>query len=117
MARKRPGVSRRLVGEIDSALWTARVASREMLALAEAPVRSYEVVNQVMFGRRQVEASVLRAADLAMELAGGPGFFRAGGLERRFRDLQGARYHPMKREVQETFAGALALGEDVSKVY
>ena len=88
-----------------------------MVAAAEAPVRSYESVAEVMFGRRQVEAGAIRAVELAMELAGGPGFFRAAGLERRFRDVQGARYHPMKREVQETFSGALALGEDVSRIY
>ena len=31
-----------------------------------------------------------------MELAGGAGFYRANGLERRFRDIQGARFHPLQ---------------------
>jgi alkylation response protein AidB-like acyl-CoA dehydrogenase len=117
MAGKRPGTSRRLVGEMDTALWLARTASRAMVETAETPVRTYQTVAEVMFGRRQVEEAAIRTVDLAMQLAGGPGFFRAAGLERRFRDVQGARYHPMKRELQETFSGALALGDDVSRIY
>ena len=31
-----------------------------------------------------------------MELAGGAGFYRAAGLERRFRDIQAARYRPLQ---------------------
>jgi alkylation response protein AidB-like acyl-CoA dehydrogenase len=117
LVRKRPGASRRLVGEMDAALWTARAVMQAGVAVAELPVRSYETVNEAMLARRQAEVSVLRTVELAMELAGGPGFFRAAGLERRFRDVQGARYHPMRRELQETFSGAMALGEDVSRIY
>ncbi len=117
MVRGRANVSRRMVGEMDSALWAARVAVQDMLAVAERPERSFETVNAGMFGRRAAEEATLKTVALAMELAGGPGFFRAAGLERRFRDVQGARYHPMRRELQETFAGTLALGEDVSRIF
>ena len=52
-----------------------------------------------------------------MELAGGAGFYRANGLERRFRDIQGARYHPMQPGPQAQYAGAMALGMPVANVY
>ena len=52
-----------------------------------------------------------------MELAGGAGFYRANGLERRFRDIQGARYHPMQPGAQAHYAGAMALGMPVTNVY
>ena len=52
-----------------------------------------------------------------MELAGGAGFYRADGLERRFRDIQGARYHPMQAGAQAQYAGAMALGMPVTNVY
>jgi hypothetical protein len=31
-------------------------------------------------------------------------------LERLFRDVQGARFHPMQQQMQRTFAGKMALG-------
>lgn len=35
-----------------------------------------------------------RVVNLAMEIAGGPGLFRSEGLERRYRDVRGAKVHP-----------------------
>jgi indole-3-acetate monooxygenase len=52
-----------------------------------------------------------------METAGGAGFYRDRGLERRFRDIQGARFHPMQRAQQADYAGALAMGQSVDKVF
>ena len=49
-----------------------------------------------------------------MEVAGGAGFFRELGLERLFRDVQGARYHPVRGKAQLLYAGRLALGLDVN---
>ena len=36
----------------------------------------------------------VRVLELAMDVAGGPGLFRAAGLERRYRDVRGAKAHP-----------------------
>ena len=44
-------------------------------------------------------------------------FFRDNGLERRFRDIQGARYHPMQPAQQQAYAGRIALGLDVSRTF
>jgi hypothetical protein len=52
-----------------------------------------------------------------MELAGGAGFYRGNGLERRFRDIQGARYHPLQAGPQARYAGAMALGVPVTRIY
>ena len=118
MARRAAaGRNRRLLGEMDSALWSARVAHDAMISVVERNAPSAITVNDVMFGRRAVEAAAIRTVELAMEAAGGAGFYRASALERRFRDIQAARYHPMRREVQQEFAGALALGEPVAQIY
>jgi acyl-CoA dehydrogenase len=45
-----------------------------------------------------------------MELAGGASFFKAAGLERFFRDIQGARFHPLPEPAQRQLAGRMALG-------
>ncbi len=68
-------------------------------------------------GRRLVAAHAIRAVELAMESAGGAGFYRAQGLERRFRDIQGARYHPMQPGQQAEYAGAMALGMPIDKIF
>ena len=52
-----------------------------------------------------------------MEAAGGAGFYRAAGLERRFRDVQGARYHPLQTGPQALYAGSMALGLPIDKVF
>ena len=49
----------------------------------------------------------------ALDVAGGAGFFSRAGLERRFRDLQAARYHPLQDRQQQLYAGRFALGADI----
>lgn len=60
---------------------------------------------------------MIRAVELSLELASGAGFYRSAGLERCFRDIQGARFHAMQRGPQAQYAGGMALGEDVSRVF
>lgn len=119
MAARQPasGATARLAGEVETALATARMAHRSMIEAVERNQPSAQSVSEVMIGRRLVEENAIRTVERAMELAGGAGFYRVAGLERRFRDIQGARYHPMRHEVQAEYAGRLALGQDVSTVF
>jgi indole-3-acetate monooxygenase len=106
-----------LVGQMDSELLGARVAHSYMLDVVARNTPGAESINEVMMGRRLVAAHAIRAVELAMEAAGGAGFYRAQGLERRFRDVQGARYHPMQPGPQAEYAGAMALGIPVDKIF
>ena len=45
-----------------------------------------------------------------MAVAGGAGFYRATGLERLFRDVQAARYHPLTEKKQLDLTGRFTLG-------
>jgi len=102
-----------MVGGIETDLAAARLAWRSMV---DAPNRGRvdaDVTNDVMIGRTLVGQAVLRTAETAMEVAGGAGFFRSVGLERLFRDLQGARYHALRGPAQRRYAGRLALGLDI----
>jgi alkylation response protein AidB-like acyl-CoA dehydrogenase len=47
-------------------------------------------------------------------VAGGAGVVRDSGLERLFRDVQGARYHPLRAHAQRLYSGRVALGVDVN---
>jgi alkylation response protein AidB-like acyl-CoA dehydrogenase len=60
--------------------------------------------------RARLAKGVLGTADAAMNVVGGAAFLRANGLERLFRDVQGARYHPLQEGPQKTLAGRCALG-------
>ena len=106
-----------LVGQMDSELLGARVARNYMLDVAARNTPGAESINDVMMGRRLVAAHAIRAVELAMEAAGGAGFYRAQGLERHFRDVQGARYHPMQPGQQAEYAGAMALGLPIDKIF
>lgn len=106
-----------LVGQMDSELLGARVAHSYMLDVVARNTPGAESINDVMMGRRLVAAHAIRTVELAMEAAGGAGFYRSQGLERRFRDVQGARYHPMQPGPQAEYAGAMALGLPVDKIF
>jgi len=55
---------------------------------------------------------VIKAVEKAMEVCGGSSFFRSLGLERLFRDVQAARFHPWQERKQYSFTGRIALGLD-----
>jgi alkylation response protein AidB-like acyl-CoA dehydrogenase len=106
-----------LAGRMDTELAAARLARDFMLAAVRLDAPSAETVNQVMMGRQLCARHAIAAVELAMELAGGAGFYRATGLERRFRDIQAARYHPLQAGPQAQYAGSIALGLPVERVY
>ena len=106
-----------LAGRMETELTAARLAHESMLAAVRLNAPSAQTVNLVMIGRHLVARHAIAAVELAMELAGGAGFYRAAGLERRFRDIQAARYHPLQAGPQAQYAGAIALGLPVDKIY
>ncbi|MBL8705520.1 MAG: hypothetical protein JNM30_11775, partial [Rhodospirillales bacterium] len=104
-------------GAMETELAAARLAHGYMLDAVRLNAPSAATVNQVMTGRALVARHAIAAVEQAMELAGGAGFYRAAGLERRFRDIQGARYHPLQDGPQAEYAGAMALGLPVDRIY
>ena len=102
-----------LVGAMDTELAAARLAWRSMVEAANRGRVGPDITNEVMIGRTLVGHSVLRTVETAMEAAGGAAFFRSAGLERLFRDAQGARYHALRSAAQRRYAGRLALGVDI----
>lgn len=106
-----------LAGRMDTSLRAAQLAHRHMVATAERNAPSADTVNEVMIGRSLVAHHAIETVELAMELAGGASFYRDNGLERRFRDIQGARFHPLQVGPQARYAGAMAFGMSVANLY
>jgi alkylation response protein AidB-like acyl-CoA dehydrogenase len=106
-----------LAGRMETALTAARLAHRHMLDVAARNAPSEESINDVMQGRTLVAEHAIKVCELALELAGGAGFYRRNGLERCLRDIQAARFHPLQAGPQANYAGAMALGLPVAQIY
>jgi alkylation response protein AidB-like acyl-CoA dehydrogenase len=102
-----------LVGEMDNELATARFAHRDMLDAASNADPDEHATNRVMTGRTILARSAIRSVEKAMEVAGGASFYRELGLERRYRDIQAARFHPLQEMAQLRYAGRVALGLNI----
>jgi alkylation response protein AidB-like acyl-CoA dehydrogenase len=101
------------VGETDTELLVAQSALQDMVELAAT---DYEpsLYNSGLTSRYKtiVVRGAIRTVEKAMEAVGGSSFFRSLGLERCFRDVQGARFHPFQERRQYLFSGRVALGLD-----
>jgi alkylation response protein AidB-like acyl-CoA dehydrogenase len=101
-----------LVGEMENTLVTAQMALREMVETAAdyefAPTE--QTANAVLIRKTVAARSSMQAAEKALEVVGGAGFFRGLGLERLLRDVHGAQFHPLPEKRQLLFTGRLALG-------
>jgi acyl-CoA dehydrogenase len=101
-----------IAGEMLNEVRAAELAQADMLAAAATNDPGFATTNRVFTARALLGRAVLRAGDLAFELAGGAGFFREAGFERLFRDLQGIRFHLLQDGDQRRLAASLALGLD-----
>jgi len=112
--RRDEPTTERMVGEMENELTAAQIALRYMLDAGERGPMGVETTGQVLIGRTLVARAVIKTVERAMEVAGGAGFYRSLGLERLFRDVQGARYHQVREPAQVLYSGRLALGLDVN---
>lgn len=113
IARKRLIVDPAMVGAMENAFAETVIAHERMIALAGGERPGPETTNQAMIGRTLVGRAAIRTVECALEVAGGAAFYRDTGLERAFRDVQAARFHPLQEGAQKTYAGRVALGLDI----
>jgi acyl-CoA dehydrogenase len=99
-----------LVGALDTELAATRMALESMVAFSETAQPGPATTNTIFMHRTLVARSARKTVDLALEVAGGASYHRRNGLERLFRDVQGARFHPLPEYQQRRLAGRLALG-------
>jgi alkylation response protein AidB-like acyl-CoA dehydrogenase len=99
-----------LAGEMENEIVNAQVVHESMIEMTATAKPGPETTVAMMCRRTLLGRSVLAAVEKALELGGGAGFYRAAGLERCFRDVQGVRYHPMPEKPQLLQAGRHALG-------
>ncbi len=115
IAKKRPQdpMLAQLVGEMENALLCATLAHKRMIEIAETGAPGPETTSEAMQCRTLVGQAAIDTVAKAMEVAGGAAFYRKTGLERSFRDVQAARFHPLQEKPQLDLAGRVALGWDI----
>ncbi len=101
------------VGEMETRLESARVAHAAWVAFSKDAQPGPAPTSKSLIYKTLVTRGVIGTADAAMDVAGGAAFFRANGLERLFRDAQGARYHPLQEGLQKALSARVALGIEI----
>ena len=101
------------VGEMENAFAAAEMALERMIVLAETAEPGPLTTSRAMTCRTLVGRNAIATAERALEAVGGQGFYRALGLERAFRDVQGARFHPLQEKPQLRLTGRVALEWDI----
>jgi alkylation response protein AidB-like acyl-CoA dehydrogenase len=102
-----------LIGEMDTELLAAQNALQSMIELAATDYEPNLHNSNLTFRYKTLAVrGVIHTVEKAMEVVGGASYFRSLGLERCFRDVQGARFHPLQEQRQYMFSGRVALGLD-----
>lgn len=113
-AARRSGdvVVQRQVGVMRARLQVASWALDGVLGLVgEDPAPSRATVLAVMTAKAEIAWTGIEVCDLAMEVAGGPAYFRGSVVERCYRDVRAAKFHPFTPEDTLVHLGADVLGE------
>jgi alkylation response protein AidB-like acyl-CoA dehydrogenase len=108
-AKKRRDVNLDALGALDTELAATRIALNDLVNFAETAQPGPKTTNAIFIGRALIGRGAVRTVELALEAAGGAGYFRKLGLEKLFRDVQAARFHVMADWQQRCMAGRLAL--------
>jgi len=112
IARAKPRTSALVTaaGRLENAFMKAEIAHEQMIRIAETEAAGPERTSRAGIAHTLCAQAAVETVDRAMDVVGGSSFYRDLGLERAFRDVQGARFHQMQELPQMELSGRLALG-------
>lgn len=111
--RASDSIVQRQIGVMRHKLQVASWALAGALAvIGDDPAPSPERFMAAMHAKAQIATIGVEVCDLAMEVAGGSAFFKGSVIERAYRDIRAAKFHPLTPEETLVEAGRLALGVD-----
>ncbi|HEY6435602.1 MAG TPA: acyl-CoA dehydrogenase family protein, partial [Ignavibacteriaceae bacterium] len=100
-----------LIGEMQNELTNAELNVKDMIRIAnDFDFKPIDINGQEILMRKTNAAKAsIKVVEKAMEIVGGKGFYRSFGLEKLFRDVQAAKYHPLQEKEQLQFTGEYIL--------
>ena len=102
-----------MVGEMDTELLGAQNALQRMIEIAAADCKPSVDISNLIYQHKTIAVrGAIQTVEKAIAVVGGSAYFRNLGLERCFRDVQAARFHPFQERKQYVFSGRVALGLD-----
>lgn len=101
------------MGELENELLAAQLAQARLVALVSEGKPGPETTSAIFGARALAAEAAIRTVEKALQLAGGQAYRRESPIERLFRDIQAARFHPLRRGEQLRLCGRLALGLDI----
>ncbi|MDZ7624585.1 MAG: acyl-CoA dehydrogenase family protein [Ignavibacteriaceae bacterium] len=106
-----------LIGAMHNELTTAELNVKDMIRIANNfDFKPIDQNGQDILTRKTNSANAcIKVVEKAMEIVGGQGFYRSFGLERLFRDVQGAKYHPLQEKDQLQFLGDYILRRELKE--
>lgn len=111
--RQPDALTAQIAGEMENALLQARLAHAHALVIAEDWAPGPETSSAALQCRQLTGQAAILTVEKALELAGGSAFYRRNPIERMFRDIQAARFHPLQEKQQLDMAGRVALGWEI----
>ncbi|MEQ1786378.1 MAG: acyl-CoA dehydrogenase family protein [Acidimicrobiales bacterium] len=104
-------VVQRQVGVMAHRLQVAAWAlDRAFDVVGDDPEPSIDRVTAVLTAKREIALAGIEVCDIAMEVAGGAAFFKGSVIERAYRDIRAAKFHPLTPELTLLHGGRQALG-------
>lgn len=81
-----------------------------LAVIGDDPAPSHERFLAAMTAKAEVARAGMEVCDLAMDVAGGRAFFKGSVIERAYRDIRAAKFHPLTPEDTLLESGREALG-------
>ncbi|GAB6985843.1 acyl-CoA dehydrogenase family protein [Nocardioides pyridinolyticus] len=101
----------RQLGQMKHALQVASWSLQGALdAVGDDPTPSHEAYLAVMIAKAEIARAGIEVCDRAMDVVGGPGYFRGSVVERAYRDVRAAKFHPLTADATHVETGRHELG-------
>jgi alkylation response protein AidB-like acyl-CoA dehydrogenase len=115
--RTTDALTHRQIGLMDHRLRIASWAlDRALDEIGDDPEPSVDRVVAALGAKREIALAGIEVCDLAMEVAGGSAYYRGSIIERAYRDIRAAKFHPLTPDVTLVHAGRRALGLSVDEM-
>jgi alkylation response protein AidB-like acyl-CoA dehydrogenase len=94
------------------ASWTL---DRALDQIGDDPDPSVDSLAAAMTAKREIALAGAEVCDIAMDVGGGAAYFKGSTIERAYRDIRAAQFHPFTPEKTLVHGGRLALGLPVDE--